>query len=504
MIRNFFLTLLFCLTLSFSLKAQLSIFDIPFIAESSQPEMFYGDPYYDADGNLLYYAIGDNFRVYYSYDENGLLQKRSIYELVDFVYRYTKFEYGWELFREDVYRYEAGRLKEQRIRAVNRSRRQDNDMGDVTLYEAMIKKVTYDSKKNTEKAVIVFPKMDWDTNKYHYEDTIVVISYLNQDNLPIKRFVSNGIGQSYGHKKDYQKLLYKYDEKNRLTRIELSAATAADPLGHVLWVNNIEYENGKVIYTQIEGAEGLAAYADPDDPFMLKELNAEYLAKNQKNKISISIMDVSAEEDMSRDKCILSYVLLYDEKERLTERHILLNSDTLIASNYKRNGELLEYKQDYKQEMPQKYFRSSILPDIFEARDFRGLEDFVYTVSKDDKNCINVKRYDRQELFDEINNCYLSDMKLSSWELIKYKNGKKTSKGNWGEVSYNADGLSGEHILYGLVSSPNEVDGRSEKVKTPISKQVFKNDKDGKLKSVDRYYFNLKTNKWELITDELD
>lgn len=428
-------------------NAQNLTFDLPFISENAEPELFFLDPNYDENYNIDYYSLGDMMRVKYEY--NG--QRRPIQKILSVMDKYDR---RWEKLMITDYEYDKDgkTVSEKTIQYYGKTR----------LYELTHTK-TYDTDKNID---TTRTNIKWFETRFESQLSLpfesgYTIRYLNKHNLPDSTsHVVEEKWYSYTTKQ-----YYTYDDNRQLIHCkafrQYYGEEGTSPLKEI-YSYDIKYGKNKIEYIQTMKVPDVR---DEEDYYYHYE-----------NEIEIKLKDE-----------ITKYTITTDNNKRILTKQLMSDKKIILDSKYSYTA-AGQTNANMEMTLTEKFMKSYGLSGM--GGSLRGLarelEDFKYTIVNKD-NSRHLTFYLKKQKRGEVITSYYPDGQLSSIEMLRYDEDGEKDDHDKDEYRYLANGLIEKITYSGYYDSP-ELE--------PRTKYLYKENAEGKTIYEEEFSYDDKEKQW--------
>lgn len=381
-------------------KAQVA-FNIPFMIESPEPELYILEPNYGKDGQVEYYSLADLMKVQYTYND----QRRPLRKIL---YVMDKYICQWEEMMVTDFIYQNNCLVSEQVVQLS-----DGD----SIYR-INRDITYDDKHHTDTTRTT---LEWLDKQYegrvnlNVDEDGYTIRYLNRHNQPDSAIYIY-------QQADYSfrlKYSYTYNKKQQLIASQFYNKIEGDA-GNVSWQKVSEYEI-KRDKNQIEYTLKTKMF-DAEAGEYMEDLDSATYAKHLKD-------------------VILQYVMSTDKAGRITNRQLRF-CDHLVMDNQ------LSYNVNGQTDVNQKFDLDERFMHIYGMSGMNGslrgilseMKHLRYTVTHQGDCKQSVFSLDEQQKKVEFNTCFLPDGKLHTIEMIRYDDGEVDDHDKY-EYKYLSDGF---------------------------------------------------------------
>lgn len=431
----------FCLL---SIRAQVT-FNLPFINESAEPELYFLEPNYNKDGHVDYYSLGDMMKVQYAYDDQHRPVRKILYVM-------DKHDRRWEPMAITDFIYLHNRLASEQTTQLYG--------GDSPIYK-LSKNITYNPVNHTD---TIRMALEWLDQRFEgrinaqVDEEGYTIRYLNAYNLPDSSvYIYNQEYYSYKLKH-----YYTYN-KEQLVNCR-SFAWYSNSNVSTSWrkVNeyNVSYSKNKVEYTQT------TKILDVEENEFWDEMDSVMYEKKLK--------DIT-----------LKYTMLVNQDGRITGKLLTLEDRPVLNSQYTYNK---KGQTDVKQEfnLTDRFMRFYGMTGIGGSlgKLIEEVGNLHYTVKHQD-NCKQSVFYLKKQKMMEVNTCLYPDGKLHVMEMIRYDDGELDDHDK-DEYKYLASGFI-EKIEYSNYDEGLE----------PRRKYLYKEDSEGRVLHREEFSYDDESKQWE-------
>lgn len=461
------------LVITFSLNAQRISFDVSLVGEFPDSDFFYGDPHYDSAGNISYYSKSDNLRIYYTYDEEGKVIQKDSYILNDSYYE-------WILFQSVSYKYENGRLIEEKASEISDWY---NKLKKPELGNTYVKQIVYDDKNKTQ-IVTLYPTSADREKRVVEMDTLSIVRYLNENGCVYKSFTrEKWTNHREGNEYEYYYMnLYEYDNHSQLIKMGRYYHKTHLPEWTLRHVSEIEYEDNKTVYSFYDASERLKVNITAEDPFGLLNKYKAYLKEQEEiekqsgaegdERISFSVFDFKNPSEEAAPLYKHTCTLFYDDSHRIIGREAAVNEWVFVKScySYDKHGRtsVIEESLNISKPLNLYYYREK---NNIECKLEEISKPFTnkYTAHYSENGCLNfnfrrrTSQQNEYKMKEEKHYCYMAERLLSSVKFKEYEIKGRIWIENRVELKYDSDMKSGEYIQYDTRSVTEDVSGKIKK-----------------------------------------
>lgn len=426
-------------------RAQIG-FNLPFINESAEPELYILEPNYAKDGHIDYYSLANMMKVQYEYDT----QRRPVRKIL---YVMDKHDRRWEQIMITDFIYQNERLVSEQATQL---------YGEGNPIYRLSKHITYDPASHTD---TTRTELKWLDESFEGRIDIRVdqgytIRHLNHFNLPDSSvYVLEMDGFSY-----YLKHNYTYNKKQKLvncTSFNKNRDVGDGGSWNKINEYSITYGKHSIEYTQTTK--------------MLVLEEGESWAH----------IDSATYEKRLKD-VVLKYAMSADQEGRILSKRLVLGGHTIMDSRYTYNekGQTNVEQMFDLNEQFMAYFGMLGIDGTLGGL-AKELGNLRYTVRHQD-NRKQSAFYLKQQKKVEINTWLYPDNRLQTIEVIRYDDDGEIDDHDRDEYTYLANGFI-EKIEY-----TNYDEGLE-----PDEKFRYKEDDKGRVLYEEKFSYNDESKQWE-------
>lgn len=440
---NKYIYLVFLLFCSLWSSAQNLSFNLPFITENAESEIFFLDPNYDKDYNVDYYSFGDLLKIKYEHDSQQRPMKKVLYVM-------DKYDREWEQMMVTDYEYNKdGKLTCEKATQY---------YGKTPLYQLSQIRTYGTNNTDTTRANI-----EWLETKYQGHLNVPVqkgytIRYLNQHNLPDSTLhIVNEDWFSYSLKQ-----YYTYNKNKELKYCEAFRIFENEE-GKTEQVKIYSYE----IKRNKHGIEYIQTSTVPD------------MEDNEDYEYYRGVNDYKTKEEITR------YIITIDKSNRILSKELISDNKTILNSkySYSSTGQTnVDMKLSLAENFMQSYGFSGMSGTLKGLA--RELEDISYSVvNKENSRHTTFYMKDKKA---EIISLFYPDSRLQSIEMIRYDDGELDDHDK-DEYKYLENGLV-EKITYRHSYEGPGMD--------PYRKYLYRQDDKGRTIYIEEHAYDEKEKQW--------